>query len=78
MLDEPSEGLSPVIVGELKRLVLDLKAAETTILLSEQNLKFALAVSDRVVVLDKGHVVYTGSVQAFQKEDQVHKKYLAV
>jgi branched-chain amino acid transport system ATP-binding protein len=78
MLDEPSEGLSPVIVGELKRLVLDLKAAETTILLSEQNLKFALAVSDRVVVLDKGHVVYTGSVQAFQKEDQVHQKYLAV
>ncbi len=78
MLDEPSEGLSPVIVGDLKRLVLDLKAAETTILLSEQNLKFALAVSDRVVVLDKGHVVYTGSVQAFQKEEQVHQKYLAV
>ena len=78
MLDEPSEGLSPVIVSELKRLVLDLKAAETTILLSEQNLKFALAVSDRVVVLDKGHVVYTRSVQAFQKEEQVHQKYLAV
>jgi branched-chain amino acid transport system ATP-binding protein len=77
MLDEPSEGLSPVIIGDLKRLVLDLKAA-TTILLSEQNLKFALAVSDRVVVLDKGHVVYTGSVEEFQKEDQVHKKYLAV
>ena len=51
-------------------LVLDLNAAETTILLSEQNLKFALAVSDRVVVLDKGHVVYTGAVQAFQKEDR--------
>jgi branched-chain amino acid transport system ATP-binding protein len=78
MLDEPSEGLSPVIVSDLKRLVLDLKAADTTILLSEQNLKFALAVSDRVVVLDKGHVVYTGSVGEFQKEEQVHKKYLAV
>jgi len=78
MLDEPSEGLSPVIVGELKRLIQDLKAADTTILLSEQNLKFALAVSDRVVVLDKGHVVYGGSVAQFQKEEKIHKKYLAV
>lgn len=78
MLDEPSEGLSPVIVGELKRLIMDLKAADTTILLSEQNLKFALAVSDRVVVLDKGHVVYGGSVEAFHKEENIHKKYLAV
>ena len=78
ILDEPSEGLSPVIVSELKHLIQDLKKANTTILLSEQNLKFALAVSDRVVVLDKGHVVYTGSVAAFQKEEQIHKKYLAV
>ena len=78
VLDEPSEGLSPVIVGELKGLIMALKAADTTILLSEQNLKFALAVSDRVVVLDKGHVVYEGTSEAFQKEEQVHKKYLAV
>ena len=78
VLDEPSEGLSPVIVGELKGLIMALKAADTTILLSEQNLKFALAVSDRVVVLDKGHVVYEGTTVAFQQEEQVHKKYLAV
>jgi branched-chain amino acid transport system ATP-binding protein len=78
ILDEPSEGLSPVIVSNLKQLLLDLKAADTTILLSEQNLKFALAVSDRVVVLDKGHVVYTGRVADFQTEEQIHKKYLAV
>ncbi|RJQ66013.1 MAG: ABC transporter ATP-binding protein [Desulfobacteraceae bacterium] len=78
MLDEPSEGLSPVIISDLKHLIQDLKAADTTILLSEQNLKFALAVSDRVVVLDKGHIVYNGSVADFQREDQIHKKYLAV
>jgi len=77
-LDEPSEGLSPVIVGELKGMIMALKATDTTILLSEQNLKFALAVSDRVVVLDKGHVVYEGTTEAFQKEEQVQKKYLAV
>ncbi len=78
VLDEPSEGLSPVIVAELKTLIQNLKAADTTILLSEQNLKFAMAVSDRVVVLDKGHVVYQGPTDAFQKEEQIHKKYLAV
>lgn len=78
LLDEPSEGLSPVIVSELKDLIKSLKAAETTILLSEQNLRFALAVSDRVVLLDKGHVVYQGTTEAFQREEQVHKKYLAV
>ncbi len=78
LLDEPSEGLSPVIVSELKDLIKSLKAAETTILLSEQNMRFALAVSDRVVLLDKGHVVYQGTTEAFQREEQVYKKYLAV
>ena len=78
MLDEPSEGLSPVIIGELKTLIKSLKKADTTILLSEQNLRFALAVSDRVVVLDKGHVVYEGSVEKFQQEEQIQRKYLAV
>ena len=78
VLDEPSEGLSPVIISELKTLIQSLKAADTTILLSEQNLKFAMAVSDRVVVLDKGHVVYEGTTEAFQGQEQVHKKYLAV
>jgi branched-chain amino acid transport system ATP-binding protein len=78
LLDEPSEGLSPVIVSELKDLIKSLKAAKNTILLSEQNLRFALAVSDRVVVLDKGNVVYEGTTEAFQREEQVHKKYLAV
>lgn len=78
VLDEPSEGLSPVIVSGLKELIQSLKAADTTLLLSEQNLKFAMAVSDRVVVLDKGHVVYEGTTAAFQQEEQVHKKYLAV
>lgn len=78
VLDEPSEGLSPVIVGTLKGLVLDLKAANTTILLSEQNMRFALAVSDRVVLLDKGHVVYGDTVEAFRQAEDIQKKYLAV
>ena len=78
LLDEPTEGLSPVIVMELKNLVSGLKAANTTILLSEQNIRFAMAVSDRVVVIDKGHVAYQGTAMEFEKETEVQKKYLAV
>ncbi len=78
LLDEPTEGLSPVIIRDLKELILGLKKVETTVLLSEQNIRFAMAVSDRVVVLDKGHVVYRDNVENFTKEKDVHKKYLAV
>jgi branched-chain amino acid transport system ATP-binding protein len=78
ILDEPTEGLSPVIVGELKELILSLKESETTILLAEQHLKFAMSVADRVVLLDKGHVVYCGTIEEFRQEDHLHKKYLAV
>lgn len=78
MLDEPSEGLSPVIVVTLRDLVLKLKAAKTTILLSEQNIRFAMAVSDRVAVIDKGHVVYRGGIEEFKADESVHKRYLAV
>lgn len=78
VLDEPTEGLSPIIVKDLKTLILSLKQTNTTILLSEQNLNFTLAVSDRVVVIDKGHVVYEGNVDEFRKQKDIHKTYLAV
>lgn len=78
LLDEPTEGLAPVVVSVLRELVMNLKKAETTILLSEQNIRFAMTVSDRVVVIDKGHVVFTGSMEEFKAEEAVQKKYLAV
>lgn len=78
VLDEPTEGLAPVIVAVLKELIMSLKQAETTILLSEQNIRFAMGVSDRVVVIDRGQVVYTGTIEAFKSEESVQKKYLAV
>jgi len=78
LLDEPTEGLAPVVVSVLRDLVMSLKKAETTILLSEQNIRFAMTVSDHVVVIDKGHVVFTGSMEEFKKESGVQKKYLAV
>lgn len=78
LLDEPTEGLAPVVVSVLKELVINLKASHTTILLSEQNIRFAMGVSDRVVVIDKGHVVFSGSIEQFKQEAAIHKKYLAV
>jgi branched-chain amino acid transport system ATP-binding protein len=78
MLDEPSEGLSPAIIRTLKELILRLREAGTTILLSEQNIRFAMAVSNRTVVIDKGHVVYTGGIEEFRANESVHKRYLAV
>lgn len=78
MLDEPSEGLSPVIVGTLKELILSLKEQKTTILLSEQNIRFAMSVSDRVVVIDKGHVVHRSDIVTFRQDESIQKRYLAV
>ncbi len=78
ILDEPTEGLSPVIVAELKQLVLRLKDQGTTILLSEQNIRFALSVSDSVVVMDRGRAVFSGTVEAFRQDASVQSRYLAV
>jgi branched-chain amino acid transport system ATP-binding protein len=78
LLDEPTEGLSPVMVKTLKDLVLKLKEVRTTILLSEQNIKFAMAVSDFVAIIDKGHIRYKSDIEAFKKDESIKKQYLAV
>ena len=61
LLDEPSEGVAPLIVEEMARMIVALKRAGVSILLSEQNLHFARLVSDRAVVLEKGEVKFDGS-----------------
>jgi len=78
LLDEPTEGLSPVMVKTLKDLILKLKEVGTTILLSEQNIKFATAVSDRVAIIDKGHIRYKADIETFKKDDAIKKQYLSV
>jgi branched-chain amino acid transport system ATP-binding protein len=78
LLDEPTEGLSPVMVKNLKDLVLKLKEVGTTILLSEQNIKFAMAVSDFVAIIDKGHIRYEADIETFKKDEGIKKQYLAV
>jgi branched-chain amino acid transport system ATP-binding protein len=78
LLDEPTEGLAPVVVIALKEMILRLKEMGTTILLSEQNVKFAVKVSDRVFIIDNGAIRYRNDIAGFRNDEAVQKKYLAV
>jgi branched-chain amino acid transport system ATP-binding protein len=79
MLDEPSQGLAPRLVRELETLMLRLKGEGVTILLVEQNARMALAVSDQVLVLGKGEVVFVGSRAEFdRRESELKGRYLSV
>ena len=79
MLDEPSQGLAPLLVRELESILVRLKGEGVTILLVEQNARMALAVSDEVVVLGKGTVVFTGPTAEFHRQEQELKgRYLSV
>ena len=78
LLDEPSEGIAPLIVEQMAQAILDLKAQGVSILLSEQNLHFAQLVSDRAYVLEKGQLRYEGSMQALADDDDVRRAYLSV
>ena len=79
MLDEPSQGLAPLLVRELETILVRLKGEGVTILLVEQNTRMALAVSDQVVVLGKGTVVFTGPTAEFHRREQDLKgRYLSV
>jgi branched-chain amino acid transport system ATP-binding protein len=68
LLDEPSEGLAPVIVEQMARTIRELKTQGLTMLLCEQNLHFARQVADRAYVLEKGHVRRSGSMDEIQEE----------
>jgi branched-chain amino acid transport system ATP-binding protein len=79
MLDEPSQGLAPLLVRELSTLMLRLKGEDVTILLVEQNARMALAVSDQVLVLSKGSVVFGGPTAEFhRREAELKGRYLSV
>jgi branched-chain amino acid transport system ATP-binding protein len=78
LLDEPSEGLAPLVVRDLERQVRRLKESGITILLCEQNAKFATALSDRAYILEKGQVRFSGTIQELRANDEVRKQYLAL
>ncbi len=77
LLDEPCEGLAPIIVENLGEIITSLKA-EVPILMTEQNAHFALNISDRGYVIDKGRVRYEGTAADLVKNKEVQQRYLAV
>ncbi len=78
LVDEPTEGLAPLLVNEVRKLILAIAEAGTTILLSEQNIKFSLKSSKRVYIIEKGEIQYEGSVENLRENESIMKKYLAV
>ncbi|HZD24619.1 MAG TPA: ABC transporter ATP-binding protein [Alphaproteobacteria bacterium] len=78
LLDEPSEGLAPVIVEQMARTIAALKREGMTVLLSEQNLYFAHALADRAYVIEGGRIRYQGSMDALMANDTVRRTYLTV
>jgi branched-chain amino acid transport system ATP-binding protein len=78
LLDEPSEGLAPVIVEQMANAILALKQDGVTVLLAEQNLHFAARVADRAAVIEKGRITWTGTMAALQADATARAAYLAV
>ena len=78
LLDEPSEGVAPVIVEQMVHMILELKSQGVSILLSEQNMHFAQLVSDRAYVLEKGQLRFSGTMDALADDEAVRRAYLSV
>ena len=78
LLDEPSEGLAPVIVRALGQQIAALKREGLTILLSEQNLKFAARLADRAYIIEKGQIRWEGAMGRLLEDEAVRRAYLTV
>jgi branched-chain amino acid transport system ATP-binding protein len=78
LLDEPSEGLAPIVVQQLGEQISKLRQEGMTILLCEQNARFSLDLSDRLYILEKGEVRYQGNVVDFRKDEEAYRTYLAL
>ena len=78
LLDEPSEGVAPVIVEQMAHTIIALKEQGVSVLLSEQNVHFAELVSDRVYVLEKGQIRYSASMEELANNEDIRRAYLTV
>jgi branched-chain amino acid transport system ATP-binding protein len=78
LLDEPSEGVAPVIVEQMAQMIIELKSHGVSILLSEQNMHFAELVSDRAYVLEKGQIRYQATMAELAANDEVRRAYLSM
>jgi branched-chain amino acid transport system ATP-binding protein len=78
LLDEPSEGVAPLVVERMADTIVELKKQGLAVLLSEQNLPFAGAVSDRVYVLEKGHIAWSGAMRELEAGEELQRQFLGV
>jgi branched-chain amino acid transport system ATP-binding protein len=78
LLDEPSEGLAPLVVDHLGEQIARLKGEGLTILLAEQNTQFSLALADRVYVLEKGSIRFSGPATRLREDDVLRHQLLAL
>jgi branched-chain amino acid transport system ATP-binding protein len=78
LLDEPSEGLAPLVVRALMETIQEIRTHGVTILLADQNLKFCIEVCDRGYIIEKGTIVHDAAMEAIWRDEEVVKRYLAV
>lgn len=78
LLDEPSEGLAPIVVADVGRLIQRIKEEGMSILLAEQNTVFSLKLVERAYIIEKGQIQWQGNVDALCEDDELFKKYLCV
>ena len=78
LLDEPSEGLAPIIVAEIGKLVRELGSGGATILLAEQNMHFCLRIASHAAVIDKGHIVHRDDIAGLSANADIRRRYLAM
>jgi branched-chain amino acid transport system ATP-binding protein len=78
LLDEPSEGIMPVLVEEMGVLFRKLRDQGVTLLLVEQNVEWALRLADRAIIMDQGEVVYESSSAALLADKEIQERYCAV
>ena len=78
LLDEPSEGLAPIIVEDISQILLNLKKIGATILLAEQNMHFCMNIAEEAIIIDRGKNVWKGNINQLKKNKKIMNKYLAV
>ena len=78
LLDEPSEGLAPIVVARIGDLLRGLRDAGATVLLAEQNMHFCLGLASHAVIIDKGHVVHEADIETLRHDEAIRSRYLAM
>ena len=78
LLDEPSEGLAPLVVDALLKRLMTLKKTGATVLISEQNLRFATELADRVYIIEKGEIRYQGTPAELAARPAIRQQYLMI